>query len=158
MSEIEVEDEENKVIKKSPQSFQRPALMARTAEKQSETAGAESTISAARKDVRVSAILKENTDSCAVQLVVKLYKGLTALQRHIRGGSNSQKTCLEMFLAFWRSEEASFNWVLESVTNSPKDLFWIAFTIFNLFTATVYYLVVFDGTGTVNPGWTSVLG
>ncbi|KAK4502803.1 hypothetical protein PRZ48_006229 [Zasmidium cellare] len=32
------------------------------------------------------------------------------------------------------------------------------FAIFNLATAACYYAVAFDGTGTVNPGWTGVLG
>ncbi|EYB30998.1 hypothetical protein SNK03_002685 [Fusarium graminearum] len=34
----------------------------------------------------------------------------------------------------------------------------ITLTVFNLITTIIYYLVYFDGTGTVNPGWTSVLG
>ncbi|KAF5579306.1 hypothetical protein FPANT_9675 [Fusarium pseudoanthophilum] len=34
----------------------------------------------------------------------------------------------------------------------------IALTVFNLITTVFYYLVYFDGTGTVNPSWTSVLG
>ncbi|KAG5806936.1 hypothetical protein H9Q74_004734 [Fusarium xylarioides] len=34
----------------------------------------------------------------------------------------------------------------------------ITLTVFNLITTVFYYLVYFDGTGTVNPSWTSVLG
>ncbi|KAF5977273.1 hypothetical protein FCOIX_6540 [Fusarium coicis] len=34
----------------------------------------------------------------------------------------------------------------------------IALTVFNLITTVFYYLIYFDGTGTVNPSWTSVLG
>ncbi|KAI1045765.1 hypothetical protein LB505_009301 [Fusarium chuoi] len=34
----------------------------------------------------------------------------------------------------------------------------IMLTIFNLITTVFYYLVYFDGTGTANPSWTSVLG
>ncbi|KAL6921183.1 hypothetical protein FSST1_005209 [Fusarium sambucinum] len=34
----------------------------------------------------------------------------------------------------------------------------ITLTVFNLITTIIYYLVYFDGTGTVNPEWTSVLG
>ncbi|CEI66213.1 unnamed protein product [Fusarium venenatum] len=34
----------------------------------------------------------------------------------------------------------------------------ITLTIFNLITTVIYYLVYFDGTGTINPEWTSVLG
>ena len=38
------------------------------------------------------------------------------------------------------------------------EVFWLAFTIFNLITTMSYYLVAFDGIGAVNPGWTSILG
>ncbi|KAF5249514.1 hypothetical protein FANTH_5207 [Fusarium anthophilum] len=34
----------------------------------------------------------------------------------------------------------------------------ITLTVFNLITTIFYYLVYFDGTGTVNPSWTSILG
>jgi hypothetical protein len=34
----------------------------------------------------------------------------------------------------------------------------ITLTLFNLITTVFYYLVYFDGTGTENPSWTSVLG
>lgn len=34
----------------------------------------------------------------------------------------------------------------------------ITLTVFNLITTVFYYLVYFDGTGTANPSWTSVLG
>ena len=40
----------------------------------------------------------------------------------------------------------------------PPETAWVAFSIFNLLTAVVYYLCVFDGTGTVNPSWTGVFG
>ena len=38
------------------------------------------------------------------------------------------------------------------------EVFWLAFAIFNLLTTMSYYLIAFDGVGTVNPGWTSILG
>lgn len=40
----------------------------------------------------------------------------------------------------------------------PREVAWVAFSIFNLLTAALYYLLIFDGTGTTNPGWTQVFG
>lgn len=45
-----------------------------------------------------------------------------------------------------------------SLYSLPSDVYWISFCTFNLITAVLYYLVIFDGRGTVNPGWTSVFG
>lgn len=44
------------------------------------------------------------------------------------------------------------------VSELPTEIIWIAFSIFNLLTATLYYLFVFDGTGTVLPNWVTVFG
>ena len=54
----------------------------------------------------------------------------------------------------------------ERTPSAPKSTFkkpsaetqWIAFSLFNLLTAAVYYLYLFDGSETVNPSWTGVLG
>lgn len=43
-------------------------------------------------------------------------------------------------------------------TRSQPDTLWLAFAICNLMTAAVYFLVAFDGSGTINPPWTSILG
>lgn len=45
--------------------------------------------------------------------------------------------------------------------NGPKvkpQVHWIAHVAFNLTTAVLYYLVAFDGTDTLSPTWTSILG
>ncbi|MCJ1324191.1 hypothetical protein MMC10_000853 [Thelotrema lepadinum] len=50
---------------------------------------------------------------------------------------------------------------LRTVVGTQKvstELEWIAFSLFNLLTAVVYYLYVFDGAATVNPSWTGIFG
>jgi hypothetical protein len=42
--------------------------------------------------------------------------------------------------------------------NVNEETYWVAFAISNFVTAAVYYMLYFDGTGTVNPRWTTVLG
>ena len=42
--------------------------------------------------------------------------------------------------------------------NVNEETYWLAFAISNFVTAAVYYMLYFDGTGTVNPRWTTVLG
>ncbi|RFN51738.1 hypothetical protein FIE12Z_3941 [Fusarium flagelliforme] len=50
------------------------------------------------------------------------------------------------------------HWVVQCLTLHSTASHSITLTVFNLITTVMYYLVYFDGTGTVNPGWTSVLG
>ena len=49
-------------------------------------------------------------------------------------------------------------WAVQCITLHSTASYSITLTVFNLITTVMYYLVYFDGTGTVNPGWTSVLG
>ncbi|KAJ4258931.1 hypothetical protein NW762_008018 [Fusarium torreyae] len=49
-------------------------------------------------------------------------------------------------------------WLVRALTLHSRASVSISVTIFNLITTVIYYLVYFDGTGTVNPNWTSVLG
>ncbi|RGP66077.1 hypothetical protein FSPOR_6903 [Fusarium sporotrichioides] len=49
-------------------------------------------------------------------------------------------------------------WLVRFVLLQSTADVTITLTVFNLITTVIYYLVYFDGTGTVNPGWTSVLG
>jgi hypothetical protein len=49
-------------------------------------------------------------------------------------------------------------WAVQCLTLHSTASYSITLTVFNLITTVMYYLVYFDGTGTVNPGWTSVLG
>jgi hypothetical protein len=49
-------------------------------------------------------------------------------------------------------------WLLRFLLLHSTASVSITLTIFNLITTVMYYLIYFDGTGTVNPGWTSVLG
>ncbi|KAI1072964.1 hypothetical protein LB507_009029 [Fusarium sp. FIESC RH6] len=49
-------------------------------------------------------------------------------------------------------------WAVQCITLHSTASYSITLTVFNLITTVIYYLVYFDGTGTVNPGWTSVLG
>ncbi|CAF3525986.1 unnamed protein product [Fusarium graminearum] len=49
-------------------------------------------------------------------------------------------------------------WLVRAFTIHSRASVGILLTIFNLITTVVYYLVYFDGSGTVNPNWTSVLG
>ncbi|RGP64469.1 hypothetical protein FLONG3_9527 [Fusarium longipes] len=49
-------------------------------------------------------------------------------------------------------------WAVRFVFMHSNASFSITWTVFNLTTTIMYYLVYFDGTGTVNPKWTSVLG
>ncbi|KAF4434656.1 hypothetical protein FACUT_7715 [Fusarium acutatum] len=48
--------------------------------------------------------------------------------------------------------------VVQSLALNTTASTSIALTVFNLITTAFYYLVYFDGTGTTNPSWTSVLG
>ncbi|KAF4953932.1 hypothetical protein FSARC_12288 [Fusarium sarcochroum] len=48
--------------------------------------------------------------------------------------------------------------LVRALTIHSRASVGISVTVFNLITTVVYYLVYFDGTGTVNPNWTSVLG
>lgn len=54
----------------------------------------------------------------------------------------------------FKTIDSGWNFVL----SLPIDVRWIAFSIFNLLTASLYYLVIFDGAGTVNPRWTQAFG
>ncbi|KAF4987755.1 hypothetical protein FGRMN_10179 [Fusarium graminum] len=49
-------------------------------------------------------------------------------------------------------------WLMRVLSLDSAATSTIALTVFNLTTTIIYYLVCFDGTGTKNPGWTSVLG
>ena len=49
-------------------------------------------------------------------------------------------------------------WAVQCLTLHSTASYSVTLTVFNLITTVLYYLVYFDGTGTVNPGWTSVLG
>ncbi|OBS19996.1 hypothetical protein FPOA_11718 [Fusarium poae] len=49
-------------------------------------------------------------------------------------------------------------WLIRALTIHSRASVGILLTVFNLITTTIYYLVYFDGSGTVNPNWTSVLG
>jgi hypothetical protein len=42
--------------------------------------------------------------------------------------------------------------------NINEETYWLAFAISNFVTAAIYYMLYFDGTGTMNPRWTTVLG
>lgn len=42
--------------------------------------------------------------------------------------------------------------------NDNEETYWVAFAISNFVTAAVYYMLYFDGTGTANPRWRTVLG
>ncbi|KAH7198864.1 uncharacterized protein B0J16DRAFT_47156 [Fusarium flagelliforme] len=50
------------------------------------------------------------------------------------------------------------HWVVQCLALHSTASICITLTVFNLITTVMYYLVYFDGTGTVNPDWTSVLG
>ncbi|KAF4984841.1 hypothetical protein FDECE_17008 [Fusarium decemcellulare] len=50
------------------------------------------------------------------------------------------------------------SWVVPVFDVDSKPTVIIALAVFNLITNVCYYMVWFDGTGTVNPGWTSILG
>ncbi|KAJ4129771.1 hypothetical protein NW768_006740 [Fusarium equiseti] len=50
------------------------------------------------------------------------------------------------------------DWFSQCITLNSATSVSMTLTAFNLITTVMYYLVYFDGTGTVNPGWTSVLG
>lgn len=52
----------------------------------------------------------------------------------------------------------TFKWIQWQLGRQSLDTIMIAFGIANFATAAVYYLALFDGKGTVNPGWTSFLG
>lgn len=43
-------------------------------------------------------------------------------------------------------------------TNIDRNVWLVTFALFNLTTAVLWYALVFDGTGTVNPRWTGVFG
>ena len=70
------------------------------------------------------------------------------------------------FIGIWRIYVAAnglvmypLNWLWHWVlAPRKKDVMWVAFGVLNLMTAAMYYLIVFDGKGTRNPSWTSVLG
>ncbi|KAF5661756.1 hypothetical protein FHETE_8291 [Fusarium heterosporum] len=49
-------------------------------------------------------------------------------------------------------------WLMRALSLNSAATSTIALTVFNLTTTIIYYLVCFDGTGTDNPGWTSILG
>lgn len=49
-------------------------------------------------------------------------------------------------------------WVERVLTARSAATITIMLAVFNLITTIVYYLVCFDGTGTENPSWTSLLG
>ncbi|CEI41706.1 hypothetical protein FVEN_g3733 [Fusarium venenatum] len=49
-------------------------------------------------------------------------------------------------------------WLVRALTIHSRASVGIFLTIFNLITTVIYYLVYFNGSGTVNPNWTSVLG
>ena len=54
--------------------------------------------------------------------------------------------------------DCTVKWMFQQVGPRSKDVLRIAFGILHLMTAAVYYLLVFDGTGTVSPSWTNVFG
>ena len=41
----------------------------------------------------------------------------------------------------------------KEVLDVNADVYWIAFSLFNLLTPVLYYMLVFDAEGTVYPGW-----
>ncbi|KAL4726560.1 hypothetical protein ACLX1H_005447 [Fusarium chlamydosporum] len=49
-------------------------------------------------------------------------------------------------------------WTTRALSLNSAASFTMMLTVFNLITTVIYYLVYFDGSGTTNPGWTSVLG
>ncbi|OBS28398.1 hypothetical protein FPOA_02336 [Fusarium poae] len=49
-------------------------------------------------------------------------------------------------------------WLVRFILMDTTTDISITLTVFNLITTIIYYLIYFDGTGTVNPEWTSVLG
>ncbi|KAF4337408.1 hypothetical protein FBEOM_8729 [Fusarium beomiforme] len=49
-------------------------------------------------------------------------------------------------------------WVVRGLTLNTTTSANMTLTLFNLVTTVFYYLVYFDGSGTANPSWTSVLG
>ena len=70
-----------------------------------------------------------------VQLFFFLFFAMTSLYDHAPVSRAAKK-----LIKLWRPEEH-----------------WVAFAIFNLATAAVYYFVAYDGYGTVNPSWTNLL-
>ncbi|KAF4470044.1 hypothetical protein FALBO_3058 [Fusarium albosuccineum] len=50
------------------------------------------------------------------------------------------------------------SWVVPVFDVDSKATVIISLAVFNLVTTVCYYMVWFDGTGTVDPGWTSILG
>ncbi|KAH8899102.1 hypothetical protein GQ53DRAFT_817303 [Thozetella sp. PMI_491] len=63
-----------------------------------------------------------------------------------------------MYLAGKSLYVYTFNWFVYQVRSRSKDTLMVALGIANFMTAVVFYLVLFDGTGTYTPGWTTIFG
>lgn len=78
---------------------------------------------------------------------------LTTLVLYLQQGMMFARRVL---VGFCYSEWIPGTW--EEALSMPAEQFITAYGIFHLATAILYYLVVFDSTGTWSPSWTSVLG
>ena len=65
---------------------------------------------------------------------------------------------VEFLSAFFALYNDSVNCIEFWVSRQSKDILWLTFGMLNFATLMLYYLIVFDGAGTTNPRWTSVLG
>jgi hypothetical protein len=70
--------------------------------------------------------------------------------------------CTFWFAAFWLFVVFDFGPIFRNcfifLFQMDEEVKWIAFAIFNFATLAGYCFVAFDGNGTVNPGWTGLLG
>ncbi|CAJ0548447.1 Ff.00g020600.m01.CDS01 [Fusarium sp. VM40] len=84
----------------------------------------------------------------------------TTDQENDKEEDESSKVPPKGLLATWMGRIGVFpdRLVVHGLTLHSEVSVNISLTIFNLITTIFYYLVYFDGTGTENPSWTSVLG
>jgi hypothetical protein len=70
--------------------------------------------------------------------------------------------CTFWFTAFWLFVVFDFGPIFRNcfifLFQMDAEVKWIAFAIFNFATLAGYCFIAFDGSGTVNPGWTGLLG
>ncbi|GKU06162.1 hypothetical protein FLAG1_09832 [Fusarium langsethiae] len=81
------------------------------------------------------------------------------LQRGTEAGREEEKPSVKPSDSrFGRLSVTVDRWLVRLASLESTADATITLTVFNLITTVLYYLVYFDGTGTVNPGWTSILG
>ncbi|KAM0550226.1 hypothetical protein ACHAPJ_009074 [Fusarium lateritium] len=81
------------------------------------------------------------------------------IHNEVVSGPSGFRSLLRAFAHWiWTSGTRIDNYIIQLFDVHTRAGFTISLGIFSLVTTACYYLVWFDGTGTVNPDWTSIVG